>query len=325
MVEGSETCPYIAKILSMELELAVQNLTFEIRTLTLHMALREDVRAGERQNVLGEYIAGVNGLLNKHGLVIVEDIISSTDVSNPLHITLAVKPPSDMMYYANLQFIIKQIRDNWFYIEETRALHRSVERDMLTGLCSRQKGQTTLHEQLRLLEESSIDSMTVVFIDLDNFKRLNDTYGHFLGDSVLESVGRILNVHTSGRGHAVRWGGEELLLILPDIQLEELLNILTGIRKELRREVFSASTTNSGHTNGTSLSGVTCSVGVATARKGVSLPDADNLVSIADTAMYQAKQGGKDQVVFYNGVDLSSGGGEYHVLIPPEQERCVAI
>ena len=86
---------------------------------------------------------------------------------------------------------------------------------MLTGLANRSWLEEQMHKRFALCQEQS-RIMSVVFIDLDHFKKLNDQYGHQMGDNVLQKFGKTLQSLIREGDLAGRWGGEEFLVILPD-------------------------------------------------------------------------------------------------------------
>jgi diguanylate cyclase (GGDEF)-like protein len=122
-------------------------------------------------------------------------------------------------------------------------------------------------------------------IDLDHFKQVNDTYGHNTGDIVLQSVADILADIVRTKGLVVRWGGEEFVIILPNIDLKEAEKMGDECRKLIEE--------NKVDVTNTSLS-TTASIGISYSRD---LSDSLTLmVEWADRAMYQAKQEGKNRV-----------------------------
>lgn len=125
--------------------------------------------------------------------------------------------------------------------------------------------------------------MAIILIDLDWFKRINDQYGHMIGDEVLESVGKQLKQRLRDSDIPLRWGGEEFLIFLPNTGTDAALNIAENLR-----EYFDSN-------NITQTYKVTLSIGVVSA-----LPnniELDKLVGLADKALYKAKRQGRNCVV----------------------------
>lgn len=117
-----------------------------------------------------------------------------------------------------------------FTVHVQKYLREMVERDALTKLYSRRIGEG----KLRKLQQKSIEEhfpFSVVMCDIDFFKKFNDEYGHDCGDLVLREISSIFNQSMMGKGFAVRWGGEEFLLIYEDMYLEDALQELEELRK----------------------------------------------------------------------------------------------
>ena len=131
------------------------------------------------------------------------------------------------------------------------------------------------------------DTLTVAMMDIDHFKNVNDTYGHLAGDEVIKMVASIDDKYANKyQGTAVRFGGEEFLLILRNINVDEARDIL----KEMHEEIASTIVTFEGmeiHVN--------ASMGVASYRE--TCDDINELVARADQAMYYSKTHGRGLIV----------------------------
>jgi diguanylate cyclase (GGDEF)-like protein len=126
--------------------------------------------------------------------------------------------------------------------------------------------------------------VTLVMIDIDNFKAYNDDHGHLAGDLALVAVGRALSQNTRRMNLSARWGGEEFVSILSDTGAEGALVFVRRVQQTLRA---------------TSIRGgpLTFSAGVAVYEPG--LASADDLLEAADQALYQAKSEGRNRVAAY--------------------------
>ena len=124
---------------------------------------------------------------------------------------------------------------------------------------------------------------SVVYFDIDNFKSINDTYGHAAGDTVLSKIASLSNAVLRPEDQSARWGGEEFVVILPDCDLDEAAVIAERIRSSIADHEFPMLGGN-----------VTVSLGVAERLDNESL---DELLYQADTALYAAKMQGKNRVV----------------------------
>jgi diguanylate cyclase (GGDEF)-like protein len=158
-------------------------------------------------------------------------------------------------------------------VELMQAIYNSSITDGLTGLYNRKFfNQRVAQYVARGLP------VTVVFSDIDNFKKLNDTQGHQRGDTVLKQVADILLEESEEVGLAGRYGGEEMVVLITDPSTDGE-QFAEKVRSRVEQEV-----------------GVTVSIGFSQARKGV---NTETLVKQADEAMYEAKKSGKNRVVKY--------------------------
>ena len=129
--------------------------------------------------------------------------------------------------------------------------------------------------------------LSLILMDLDDFKEINDTYGHQQGDRVLAEVGRVLRLESRGVDEAARYGGEEFVLALPETGPESALEVAERVRRRIERLSVPS------ETGGDPLR-ITVSLGVASLP--VDADDAHSLLAAADSALYQAKADGKNQV-----------------------------
>ena len=169
-------------------------------------------------------------------------------------------------------------------------LHAQATTDPLTRLSNRrQLGELLPRELMRARRrESTVPNgkVAVLMIDLDHFKKVNDTFGHPAGDVVLSEVGHLLRNGIRGSDIACRYGGEEIALILTDTALTPAVQRAEGIRKKIGATTFSH--------DGRTIGPITASIGVAIFPDHAD--DAEALLRVADEALYKAKQNGRDQV-----------------------------
>lgn len=123
--------------------------------------------------------------------------------------------------------------------------------------------------------------LSIILVDIDNFKQINDIHGHDMGDKILVRVAEILTATARTTDYCCRWGGEEFLVILPNTDLRGAETKAENIRKVIGSETFSSGC-------------VTCSCGVATLESDGQ--EEKDLVSNADLALYQAKNSGRNCV-----------------------------
>jgi diguanylate cyclase (GGDEF)-like protein len=172
---------------------------------------------------------------------------------------------------------------------ENARLHRIVERqallDGLTGLANRRNAEDALAGELARAERFG-NPLALVMADLDDFKRVNDTYGHPTGDAVLRAFADVLRDTLREIDIASRWGGEEFALVLPETDLDGAMHVAERVREALATRIVLGP-------DGATLR-VTASFGVA-AYPGSATPEA--LVAAADEALYGAKRAGKNRVL----------------------------
>jgi diguanylate cyclase len=159
--------------------------------------------------------------------------------------------------------------------------------DALTGLANRR----SLEAFLRAAQMAAMEAgtpLSILMIDIDHFKKFNDSFGHQVGDQVLRLVGKVLAESVRDCDLAARYGGEELMAILPGAPLEACAEAAERIRRRISEARLTRRTT------GEKISSVTVSVGVAQFRMGES---ADRMIERCDRALYQAKRAGRNRVV----------------------------
>ena len=170
--------------------------------------------------------------------------------------------------------------------QRTEELRQQAMRDPLTGLFNRRYLAETLPREIyRALREEK--PLAVVMIDLDHFKRFNDQWGHEAGDAVLIGVAAALLDGLRASDIGCRYGGEELLVVMPGADAEEAIRRISTIAEQSRMV--------GARVMGRELDSITFSAGVAT------VPDhgnnAEMLIRAADRALYMAKETGRDRIV----------------------------
>jgi diguanylate cyclase (GGDEF)-like protein len=176
------------------------------------------------------------------------------------------------------------------------AYRERAARDPLTGVLNR----GALMDAARSCQQAAVErnsTITAMFIDIDNFKKLNDTYGHRVGDEVLRGVAETLRKNLANAGCAGRYGGEEFVLVLPDLDQEAAQGHAQRLVEAVRRTDFSPVGVNYP---------VTCSLGAVWGHAD-RIPAIEDLCAMADELMYSAKRGGKDRHVFRA---LEAGGNQ---------------
>jgi len=159
-------------------------------------------------------------------------------------------------------------------------MRRMVITDQLSGLFVRHY----LYEQIRQFQKKDPCGSLIV-VDIDNFKQINDTFGHLMGDKVLIQVAKIISSCIRETDIAARWGGEELAVYLPRMDSDSTCNVAERICRSVSNETFPK---------------VTISCGVADWRRDERSISVDTLFHRADLALYHAKNSGKNQIRIYH-------------------------
>ncbi len=157
--------------------------------------------------------------------------------------------------------------------------------DALTGLMTRGYLFERL-EQLAAKRKRHPASVSVILVDLDHFKQVNDTYGHQAGDAVLRMVADVLRKSTRTEDLCGRLGGEEFLLVLDECEEPEAVRVANRIREQVARTAV---------LSGGSSVRLTLSAGVCIAADGV-IEKPETIIAAADAALYASKQAGRNQV-----------------------------
>ncbi len=166
--------------------------------------------------------------------------------------------------------------------KKAEALEEIAVRDPLTNLYNQRQIDVTLNEQIdKHLDE--LKSFSVVMMDLDRFKKINDTYGHTVGDVVLRSVAGVIEKCVGDKGVSGRYGGEEFIAIFPGVKEAEAFFISETIRRQVEKLSLPHDIC------------VTISIGVAEFKT-----DDDNIIEKADEMLYEAKRRGRNRVVCTN-------------------------
>lgn len=162
---------------------------------------------------------------------------------------------------------------------ESRHYEDLAKTDALTGLPNRVGIREVLHQGLKDWREESTPFAFIV-IDLDNFKKINDTHGHDIGDKILTNAAHLMLSRVRRTDALARWGGEEFVLVCPNTTLDQALQVAENLRAELEHSLSYQGTV------------ITASFGVA----AMTEPNLDNLFKRADIALYKAKSLGRNCV-----------------------------
>ncbi|GLT19875.1 hypothetical protein GCM10007938_36580 [Vibrio zhanjiangensis] len=161
-------------------------------------------------------------------------------------------------------------------------LHDSAIKDELTQLYNRRALEELIPTEVARAQRHD-QPLSILLLDIDHFKQVNDTYGHQVGDKVLRATGRILRLHTRRNDLSFRYGGEEFMVLLPNTDVEKALIVAEKLREEIENSRILPSKKDH----------CTASFGIT------QLYDEDwqSAVERADNALYSAKTNGRNQVV----------------------------
>lgn len=178
---------------------------------------------------------------------------------------------------------IKKLFRNPTIIEESTSdfLADSTTKDGLTHLYERDILDVFLQKEIEKAKRTKTH-VSFMMIDIDDFKKVNDNYGHQKGDEVLETIGDVINENIREMDFAARYGGEELCVVMPNTTSKEALKLAQRIRQEIASLFFDDFS-------------VTVSIGLSQSNSHIK--NEKELISLADKALYKAKENGKDQVI----------------------------
>lgn len=162
-------------------------------------------------------------------------------------------------------------------------MQNQIEEDAMTHLYNKKAIERIVN---RILDTDVTGQQAFYLIDIDNFKYINDTFGHVFGDTVIQDLAAAITRIFPERARIGRIGGDEFVVFFPDTDQEQARVAADQVNREMRREIAAD----------LELVQISCSVGVAMCQKG---DDYQNLVRKADAAMYFAKDSGKDQSAFF--------------------------
>ena len=228
-------------------------------------------------------------------------MMGNTQWGPPLFVPLQVQTATYLIVFAALLtntmgFVLMQME---------RAIHSQRElatHDPLTGAFNRRELMDVMGRLIGLAQRAR-QPLGVLMIDIDHFKRVNDTHGHVSGDAVLREVARRLQARLRKSDLLARFGGEEFVVLLPQTSEEEALVVAEGLRATVSATGIPMPAQPDALT-------VTVSIGVHVRVPGVEPDEADRMIVASDEAMYRAKSMGRNRVeVTLSGVSRQPCGG----------------
>lgn len=186
-------------------------------------------------------------------------------------------------YQNSLEEKVKQ-RTEELLVKNAELLRLSIT-DNLTKLYNRVKLDKSLQEEMnRSLRYNT--NFSIILLDIDYFKKVNDNFGHQVGDEVLIESAQVLSKNIRNVDILGRWGGEEFLVICPETKIEDAIKVASHINEAIKLHKFS-----------TYPNTITMSLGVASFNKDIK--NIDDIILNADKALYQAKEEGRDKVIAF--------------------------
>ena len=232
------------------------------------------------------YYRGADNPLFKKGYFVSIPLMIEKEVVGVLNINDVDQDPfdvNDLDFILNLSEFIAMSISNAVLYEQTNKLAVT---DGLTGISNRTNmEQSLLNEFGRSMRYNS--PLSIVLLDVDHFKDVNDSYGHQKGDEILVTFASILKKFCRANDIAARYGGEEFLMILPQSNSQGAFKIAERVREEIMKMSF---------VGNDSKFSVTTSCGVAELNRDY-MKNTDQLINMADNAMYEAKNSGRNKTI----------------------------
>ncbi|NMB00546.1 MAG: GGDEF domain-containing protein [Firmicutes bacterium] len=185
-----------------------------------------------------------------------------------------------LLIYCNINYCWAETTKRKAFIAN-RELFDLSSKDPLTGIYNRKKFDDAMDEWISISKKNG-NPLSLVLFDIDNFKGVNDNYGHIVGDSVLKEIAVIVSRSIRDVDVFARWGGDEFVILLPKTDLQQAQEIVERIRTRIANSSFATSR------------GITCSFGVAAYKES---DTKQSLLSRVDDLLIQAKLSGKDRVI----------------------------
>ena len=232
--------------------------------------------------------AGDVGLIQVHRSMLVVPLVAETEVLGL--IMLGDKRPAFFEYkhLQTLTIISGQTAVAITNVQLYKKLEKTAITDGLTGLYNHRYFYQRLLEDFQRAERYGA-KLSLIMLDIDYFKQVNDRYGHLVGDTVLAGVSRIISGEVRSSDLAARYGGEEFAVMMPETGPTEAMHVAERIRLAVRENLFD----NDGVRFQVRISGGVASYPVHAA-------NVRELMDAADTALYRAKEEGRDRIVLYS-------------------------
>ena len=232
------------------------------------------------------YYRGADNPLFKKGYFVSIPLMIEKEVVGVLNINDVDQDSfnvGDLGFILNLSELIAMSISNAVLYEQTKKLAVT---DGLTGISNRPNMEQSLLSEFERSKRYN-SPLSVVLLDIDHFKHVNDSYGHQKGDEILVTFASVLKKFCRANDTAARYGGEEFLMILPQSNAQGAFKIAERVREEIMKMSF---------VGNDSKFSVTTSCGVAELNRDY-MKNTDQLINVADNAMYEAKNSGRNKTI----------------------------
>lgn len=234
---------------------------------------------------------------NNLGIYNQDDSITLKDVDACICIPIILDSSETLFLYLETDRVLNNFNEEYLkksiefvnlltLLIKNYKLTRIVSIDDLTGVYTRKYLEKKLEQTLIASSETKED-FSIIMYDLDRFKRINDSYGHQIGDEVLTKVSKVIKKNISSKDFVGRYGGEEFIIVLPELDSKKTLKIAEDLRKKIQNKATIVNNVE-----------ITVSMGIA------SYPDhaldIKSLIEKADQALYSAKQNGRNRCEVWN-------------------------
>ena len=232
------------------------------------------------------YYRGADNPLFKKGYFVSIPLMIEKEVVGVLNINDVDQDSfnvGDLGFILNLSELIAMSISNAVSYEQTKKLAVT---DGLTGISNRPNMEQSLLSEFERSKRYN-SPLSIVLLDVDHFKDVNDSYGHQKGDEILVTFASVLKKFCRANDTAARYGGEEFLMILPQSNAQGAFKIAERVREEIMKMSF---------VGNDSKFSVTTSCGVAELNRDY-MKNTDQLINVADNAMYEAKNSGRNKTI----------------------------
>jgi len=246
--------------------------------------------AKDAEDLLGMDKIALSGVIERISAALPEvSSMFEVEFSSPQQTELILEQAREALTMQNLK-MLQQLEEQKKTVAHVQELEEKTFRDGLTGLYNRQYLDKALAREYASASEQGWP-LSIVFIDLDGFKGVNDTYGHQFGDEVLISTAEFLMQEIRQCDIAARYGGEEFVLVLPGLEVAKARKMLDRLRSKYSEKVYATGTVENIQ--------LTFSAGLATHMEKQRFDSVQSLIKVADNCMYAAKRAGSNRIEVY--------------------------